>query len=119
MHAADYLAYTWRNVTRAQLRLWLTVAAVVIGASLVVVMTSVGGGIQRNVLDDVRRTGGLNEIAVAPQARAQPGVPLPTRAAALTDGEVQRIESIPGVAAVLPQLLLFGNVELQYQGLVA
>src|SRR5438067_270884 len=65
MRLADYLDYTWRNLTRAQLRLVLTVLAVVIGATLVVVMTSVGGGIQRNVLENVRASGGLNESLVS------------------------------------------------------
>src|SRR5437762_702349 len=73
MRASDYLSYTWRNITRAHLRLLLTVAAVVIGTTLVVVMTSVGGGIQQNVLEDIRAAGGLNEILVTGAAAAQPG----------------------------------------------
>ncbi len=75
MRSGDYLAYTWRNVGRARLRLLLTVSAVVIGATLIVVMTSIGGGIQRNVLEDIRAAGGLNEILVSAGLRPQPGGP--------------------------------------------
>jgi len=116
---ADYLSYTWRNLARAQLRLVLTVAAVLIGATLVVVMTSVGGGIQRNVLEDIRASGGLNEIGVTAAGRAQPGGAGLNRVGALNETTIQGIEGIDGVAAVLPQLLLFGAVELRYDDLAS
>src|SRR5262249_42317743 len=116
---ADYLSYTWRNLARAQLRLILTVAAVLIGATLVVVMTSVGGGIQRNVLEDIRASGGLNEIAVTAAARPQLGSAGLARGGPLTDPPIQGIEGIDGVAAGLPQLLLFGAVELRTDDLTA
>jgi ABC-type antimicrobial peptide transport system permease subunit len=115
---ADYLDYTWRNLTRAQLRLILTVVAVVIGATLVVVMTSVGGGIQRNVLENVRASGGLNEILVSSTGRAPTA---PGAAAApggiLDQAAIEAIQTLPGVVAVLPeQLLLFFPAEVQADG---
>src|SRR3954454_3989966 len=107
MRPADYLQYTWRNVTRAHLRVLLTVAAVVIGATLVVVMTSVGGGIQRNVLEDIRSAGGLNEILVSSAFVGQGGA----RGGVVTDGAAETIQAIPGVIAVLPEIVLpFGAV---------
>jgi putative ABC transport system permease protein len=115
---ADYLDYTWRNLTRAQLRLILTVLAVVIGATLIIVMTSVGGGIQRNVLENVRASGGLNEILVVSTGRA---LPAPGAAAApggiLDQAAIESIQTIPGVVAVLPeQLLLLFPAEVQADG---
>ncbi len=119
MRGADYLSYTWRNVSRAHLRLLLTVAAVVIGATLVVVMTSVGGGIQRNVLEDIRSAGGLNEIVVSSAFAAQPGASGSARGV-LGDTAVETIQGIPGVVAVLPEVVLpFGLVQLTYEGLTA
>jgi putative ABC transport system permease protein len=115
---ADYLDYTWRNLTRAQLRLILTVLAVVIGATLIVVMTSIGGGIQRNVLENVRASGGLNEILVVATGRA---LPAPGAAAApggiLDQAAIEAIQTLPGVVAVLPQQLLLGfPAEVQSEG---
>jgi putative ABC transport system permease protein len=119
VRGADYLAYTWRNLSRAHLRLLLTVAAVVIGATLVVVMTSVGGGIQRNVLEDIRATAGLNEIMVS-NAFSQPGVAGGARAGVLTEAAVENIQGLPGVVAALPEVILpFGSVQLSYDGLAA
>ena len=118
MRSGDYLAYTWRNVGRARLRLLLTVSAVVIGATLIVVMTSIGGGIQRNVLEDIRAAGGLNEILVSAGLRPQPGGPGLRPTAALNGETVQAISRLDGVVAVLPEMLLSG-VEITYDGLVA
>jgi len=118
VRSGDYLAYTWRNVGRARLRLLLTVSAVVIGATLIVVMTSIGGGIQRNVLEDIRAAGGLNEILVSAGLRPQPGGPGLRPTAALNGETVQAISRLDGVVAVLPEMLLSG-VEITYDGLVA
>jgi putative ABC transport system permease protein len=120
VRAADYLSYTWRNISRAHLRLLLTVAAVVIGAMLVVVMTSVGGGIQRNVLEDIRSAGGLNEILVSSAFASQPGAPGGGRGGVVTDGAAETIQAISGVIAVLPEIVLpFGAVQLAYESLTA
>jgi|SRR5579884_2661972 len=119
MRGADYLAYTWRNISRAQLRLLLTVAAVVIGATLVVVMTSVGGGIQRNVLEDIRSAGGLNEILVSGSFGAPPGA-AGSASGVLGDSAIESIADIPGVVAVLPEIVLpFGLTQLTYDDLTA
>ncbi|HLH26465.1 MAG TPA: ABC transporter permease [Chloroflexota bacterium] len=118
MRFADYLDYTRRNLTRAQLRVILTVLAVVIGATLIVVMTSVGGGIQRNVLENVRASGGLNEILVSSTGRAPtaPGAGA-TPGGILDQPAIEAIETLPGVIAVLPeQLLLFFPAEVQADG---
>ena len=116
MRAADYLGYTWRNLTRAQLRLILTVLAVVIGATLVVVMTSIGGGVQRNVVEQVRAAGGLNEIGVTAFGAAQIGQVAGARVGILNQPAIEAIQTIPGVTAVLPELVLFFNAELQADG---
>ncbi|HEY7062955.1 MAG TPA: ABC transporter permease [Chloroflexota bacterium] len=117
MRFADYATYTWRNLTRAQLRLVLTVLAVIIGAALIVVMTSVGGGIQHNVVESVRASGGLNEIVVLSTARAPSGPGAVAPGGVLNQTIVEAIQIIPGVAAVLPeQLLLFLPAEVQADG---
>ena len=118
MRLADYLDYTWRNLTRAQLRLILTVLAVVIGATLIVVMTSIGGGIQRNVLENVRASGGLNEILVVSTGRA-PTAPGATIAPGgiLDQAAIEAIQTLAGVVAVLPeQVLVYFPAEVQADG---
>jgi putative ABC transport system permease protein len=112
MRAADYLGYTWRNVARARLRLGLTILAVVIGATLVVVMTSIGGGVQRNVVEQIRAAGGLNEIGVS--AFGAPFAPVAARPGVLNQAAVEAIEAIPGVSAVLPEVVLLYLAELRY-----
>lgn len=119
MRGGDYLGYTWRNVRRARLRVLLTVLAVVIGATLVVVMSSVGGGIERNVLEGIRSVGGLNEILVQGVGTTGPGgVPL-ARAGGLSEELVREIAALPGVRAVLPVLAAFGMMELRHDDLTA
>ena len=116
MRAADYLGYTWRNLTRAQLRLILTVLAVVIGATLVVVMTSIGGGAQRNVIEQVRSLGGLNEIGVIGGAVPM-GQGTGPRAGVLNQGAIEAIQTISGVTAVLPQIVVLPyQTQLQTDG---
>ena len=53
------------------------------GATLVVVMTSIGGGVQRNVVEEVRSAGGLNEIGVTAFGAGQIGPTAPGRAGVL------------------------------------
>ncbi|HWP30001.1 MAG TPA: ABC transporter permease [Chloroflexota bacterium] len=112
MRAADYLGYTWRNVARARLRLGLTILAVVIGATLVVVMTSIGGGVQRNVVEQIRAAGGLNEIGVS--SFGAQFAPVAARPGVLNQAALDAVEAIPGVSAVLPEILLMYLAELRY-----
>ena len=119
MSGSDYLGYTWRNLRRTRLRVLLTVLAVIIGATLVVVMSSVGGGIERNVLAGIRSAGALNEIIVQGVGASRPGgVPL-ARPGGLTESIVSEIAALPGVRAVLPIMAAFGGLELAYDDLAA
>jgi putative ABC transport system permease protein len=116
MRPADYIGYTWRNLTRAQLRVILTVLAVIIGATLVVVMTSIGGGVQRNVVEEVRSAGGLNEIGVTAFGAGQIGPVAPGRAGVLNQAALDAIQAIPGVTAILPEMVLLFQAEVQADG---
>src|SRR5436190_17721950 len=83
-------------------------------------MTSVGGGIQRNVLEDIRSAGGLNEILVSSAFAGQTGGAGGGHGGVVTDGAAETIQAVPGVIAVLPEIVLpFGAVQLTYDDLTA
>jgi putative ABC transport system permease protein len=119
VRSGDYFGYAARNIRRAPLRVLLTVLAVVIGAMLVVVMSSVGGGIERNVLEGIRSAGALNEIIVQGVGTSGPGGALLGRPGGLSEELVDEIAALPGVRAVLPIRAAFGLLELHYEDLTA
>jgi putative ABC transport system permease protein len=112
VYFTDWLRTVWANLNRMRGRVVLTAFGVVIGTMAVMVLVSLGAGLQRSA------TGSLGDIAnlkrievsgammgrmaepVAPASKS-PGVP-GKKPPALTNSALDELRAIPGVAAVIP-----------------
>ncbi len=122
MNAADTVAMALGNLGRRKGRTALTAAGVVVGVAALVMMISLGLGLQRQVLrlfqtDDALRTLSVTRIkADASQKKPARFSPfnLGGQIAPLTDSDIEAMRAVPGVALALPDLnmLLRVSVEL-------
>lgn len=65
MNWIDLLRMSSANLKRRKLRTFLTVLGVIIGTTSIVVMISLGLGMQQSIYDQIERSGGLNTITVS------------------------------------------------------
>ena len=63
----DLLSMGFNNLKRRKMRTFLTVLGVIIGASSIIVMLSLGIGMNRNFREKSERMGSLNVIDVSPE----------------------------------------------------
>ena len=64
MSLIDLLRMSGGNLKRRKLRTFLTVLGVIIGTASIVVMISLGLGLQKSMYDEIEKSGGLTEIEV-------------------------------------------------------
>ena len=70
----DLLRMSTSNLKRRKLRTFLTVLGVVIGTASIVVMVSLGLGLQKSVYDEMEQSGGLTTINVTGSGSAGGGM---------------------------------------------
>lgn len=71
MNWTDLLRMSSSNLKRRKLRTFLTVLGVVIGTTSIVVMVSLGLGMQKNMYRQIEQSGGLNTITVTADEQGQ------------------------------------------------
>ena len=64
MNWMDLLRMSINNLKRRKLRTFLTVLGVMIGTTSIVVMISLGLGLQQSMMKEIEDAGGLNTISV-------------------------------------------------------
>ena len=64
MSIIDLLRMSIGNLKRRKLRTFLTVLGVIIGTASIVVMISLGMGLQRSLYEEVEQSGGLTMLTV-------------------------------------------------------
>ncbi len=92
----------------------MTSAGVFIGTTAVVLLMSLGAGLQRSVVDSFGDIGDLTTLTVSSRSdifAGQPGLSS-TDDPVLNDAAMREFASIPGVTAVTPQLRLQANAQL-------
>jgi len=104
MTISDLLITCVRNLTRRKFRTVLTVTGVVIGTCMIIIMVSLGEGMQRQIDEMFASFGDLTIIQVWPGWTGAEQV-------ILTDDSLAAINRIPGVSAATP----FENIQLQAQ----
>jgi putative ABC transport system permease protein len=107
MSLFDLLSLIWSNLTRRKGRVALTAIGVIIGTAAVILLVSLGVGLQRNAESQLGGIGDLTKIVVYPSyaefsGPIGPGGP-PQPQAALSPAVLADIAAIPGVLAVMPQ----------------
>ena len=65
MNWIDLLRMSSGNLKRRKLRTFLTVLGVIIGTTSIVVMISLGLGMQQMIYQEIEQSGGLNTITVS------------------------------------------------------
>jgi putative ABC transport system permease protein len=125
MNVADLASMSWTNLRRQKGRTALTAAGVVIGVAALVLMISLGLGLQREVLQLFQTDYEMGTLTVMRAKSEGPrtkkgkgftpfsfgGQPIP-----ITDKDLEEIAKVPGVARALPDLQMFLRVSLDLPG---
>ena len=112
MYFTDWLRTVWANLNRMRGRVLLTAFGVVIGTMAVMVLVSLGAGLQRSATGSLGDIANLKRIEVTGAMMGQMAEPVaPSRKSAsspskkpptLTNTALDELRTIPGVAAVIP-----------------
>jgi len=130
MGARELLRLVVANLLRMKARVVMTAAGVLIGTAAIIILISLGAGLQQAVVGSMMSVGELTEMRVMPsQAPAGRVVRVSGRGgavmvessgsspasgeSALTDGVLDEIREMPGVVAVTPIAYLNGSANLR------
>lgn len=102
MTLPDLLSLILDNLSRRKGRVMLTAVGVVIGTTAIIILVSLGAGLQRDARDRFGAVGDLTLIQVWP-GFDMPGPGVEPTQALITNQTVADISAIPGVASVIPQ----------------
>lgn len=123
MLTKDVVVLISRNLRIQTRRTGLAVNGVIIGTAAVVILASLGVGMQRGVMLRFESIGDLRAILVTSLEPDLERDGLAGEAAVvrplLDDGALDTLRNIPGVVSVLPQVLPAGNVECTFQELTS
>ena len=117
MKLFDLLGLIWSNLARRKGRVALTTIGVIIGTAAVVLLVSLGVGLQQNAESQLGGIGDLTRVIVypgfseGPVVVAGPGVMEQT--APLNQSAIDTITAIPGVTAVIPQDYFMGGATIK------
>jgi putative ABC transport system permease protein len=107
-----------RNLLRMKLRVAMTAGGVLIGTAAVVLVISLGAGLQRANVESMASYGELTELNVyAPAMLARFGAPPGEQQAVLDAKTIDKIRDLPGVAAATPLQELMGGAALRFKRL--
>ncbi|TCS71155.1 putative ABC transport system permease protein [Sulfuritortus calidifontis] len=113
----DFLQLTTRALTAHRLRSFLTLLGIAVGIAAVILLTSIGEGIHRFVLDEFTQFG-TNVIGVHPGKTMTHGTPVgvlgTVRPITLEDSEA--LARLPNIVAATP--MVQGNAEVEANGRV-
>lgn len=113
MNSRDLFSMGIKNLWRRKLRTFLTILGVIIGASSIIVMLSLGFGMTQAFEDQVSQWGDLTTINVRKQYMEEmPG----QKKVVLDDNAVMSFREMPNVTAVSPVLETYGSIKIgKYQ----
>jgi putative ABC transport system permease protein len=127
MFFSDWLRTVWANLNRMRGRVALTAFGVVIGTMAVMVLVSLGAGLQRSATGTLGNISSQKQINVSgvmtgpmPQPAERSGKPSASpikTPPALTNEALDELRKIPGVAAVVPIVEAgeVADVRLEYE----
>lgn len=117
MKINDLLSFSIRNLWRRKLRTFLTILGVVIGATSIVIMLSLGIAMNENFKEQIGQMGSLNTITVYRSYNYDPNIKEKDRVI-INDDAIINFEAIPGVELASPviefQLKLVAGDYLNY-----
>jgi putative ABC transport system permease protein len=115
----------WSNLDRRKGRTALTAAGVIVGVAALVLMVSLGLGIQRQVLqlfetDEALKTLTVRRVRGEGGAKKKPPSPfqIDGQMMPITEKDLEEVRAIPGVALALPDLNMILRVSVEGQAAV-
>jgi len=119
MRLFDLVTLIWSNLARRKGRVALTTIGVVIGTAAVVLLVSLGVGLQQNAESQLGGIGDLTRVMVYPGFSEGPvvaigpgGAPM-EQTAPINRAAIDTIAAIPGVTAVIPQDYFMGGATIR------
>jgi len=115
MHPADLSRFTLRTLATERLRSMLTILAIAVGIAAVVMLTGLGAGLQRYLIEQFTQFG-THLIAIVPGKANTTGfsISIIDTQRPLTLEDAQSLLSVPGVVAMTP--VVSGNLTAEYGG---
>jgi putative ABC transport system permease protein len=117
MRVIDWLSLIGGNLARRKGRVALTAIGVVIGTAAVVLLISLGVGLQRNAESQLGNIGDLTKITVYPGytevAIGPVGPGAQSASTPLNTAAIEALSAIPGVTAVIPQDYFQGGITMR------
>lgn len=114
MTFSDLLSLGWNNLSRRKLRTALTVLGVIIGTASIVVMISLGLGLERAMYKMAQEEGGLTNITVRKNdfamEKSSDGKKKDKEEKYLNDAAMEEMKKIPHVQEVFPVLKVSGTL---------
>jgi putative ABC transport system permease protein len=118
MNGADTVAMAWANLARRKGRTVLTAAGVVIGVASLVLMVSLGLGVQRQVVQMFETDESLRILTVrrvkgdTGKKKGGMNFMFDDQMIPLTDKDLEELRAVPGIASARPELNLFLRVNI-------
>lgn len=119
MRLFDLVTLIWSNLARRKGRVALTTIGVVIGTAAVVLLVSLGVGLQQNAESQLGGIGDLTRVMVYPGFSEGPvvaigpgGAPM-EQTAPINRAAIDTIAAIPGVTALIPQDYFMGGATIR------
>lgn len=116
MSQRDLLRMVLSNLNRMRGRVALTATGVLIGTAAIVILISLGVGLQTSTAEEIGAFGDFTLIQVFRGSPLGIDVPGDTREpeAVLDSAAIEEIQELPGVVAATPRLQVQGMLELRY-----
>jgi len=122
MYLSDLLRLIWHNLARMRTRVAMTAIGVLIGTSAVVILISLGVGLQRSLTSELTAIRDLTRITVLSNSYSRgtgpAQQPRPTEEKVLGEDALRFIRKLPHVVAATPQQWMMGG-ELRVNRMVA
>lgn len=109
MVKSDIIAMAAKNLLRRKARTFLTMLGVLIGTTSIVVMVSLGLGMQNAQQEMIQQWGSLNEITVNPSWGGGSDGETEEKSIVLDDAALESFRAMEGVAAVIPMIQISAN----------
>ncbi|NMG00230.1 ABC transporter permease [Aromatoleum toluolicum] len=112
MNLRDFIQLALRSLLAHRLRSFLTLLGIGVGIAAVILLTSIGEGLHRFVLNEFTQFG-TNIIEITPGRQGTRGGPpgLPSTARALTLDDALALERLPHITGVTP--IVWGNSDVE------
>ncbi|WP_062047443.1 ABC transporter permease [Bacillus sp. JCM 19034] len=94
MQFKDQLQYVKRNMSKNRLRLFMTVLATTMGCAFLIVLASVGFGLQESIIDEMTQHQIMNEVSIYGREEGDVG-------RSVEDADIAEIRQLENVQAVV------------------